>query len=456
MPKVQGSTVKETEENKVVSQSKPATNNGREYQAIDNRWVSWDTIKKVMAVVLIGLLIFGIVIPPFYSSSAQNYQPDTCLGGECPALPPPPSYLEPHHHQIAFTAKPISESPITTFPPYLPKMMLGGLMSGGKGNHCQIPEQKLPKFSECEEVIDYVELQLATRYPEEYQMRSLDDLERGDYLSWGDLKEIFPEAGIEQVHLGMDPKKQMDYAKALTYVERNVLQADSFFEASEKQIVHMIKNTNKIATQYFSNHRELLDKPGGLRNYLSIVLDGKMQYQGRIHSWDGYKLILEDHDGTAADFTNLNQIKKLVKGRDVSLGFADIYDRLTSEQIVTLRKIGFLPCLPCDIEGNLLELAVHIKDLANQVKNRTVNAIAAASYVHQGIVKTHAFADGNGRVARIWMNAMLQLGGYRAVGLPVENEYVDAVNLDDQVPGTFAAYLEKVIHWNEQQKELKV
>ena len=65
----------------------------------------------------------------------------------------------------------------------------------------------------------------------------------------------------------------------------------------------------------------------------------------------------------------------------------------------------------------------------------------------------HPFMDGNGRVARVMLNTILQMGGYEAVAIPNERDFYESM----KSPKEFRDYLAQVVIWNQSQKKsLKV
>ena len=97
-------------------------------------------------------------------------------------------------------------------------------------------------------------------------------------------------------------------------------------------------------------------------------------------------------------------------------------------------------------------LASKLKELGSGILDQKVDAIEAASTIHCKIGNIHPFKDGNGRLARLWMNILLQLGGYRSVIFPNDDAYTAAV-VREQAGGVgaFSKFLEEIILWNRQQ-----
>lgn len=246
---------------------------------------------------------------------------------------------------------------------------------------------------------------------------------------------------ISRITVGTDKKKIENYKKAIGYVEKTVLQAPDFFEGDSTKIIHAIKGTNKHLCQ------QLLPNAGKYRTLAVLVMDAKIK-DGKAETTEE---VLARNGGTAADFKNWNKIIQKIGQYGT---FEKAFDHVSKEEIETLKKIGFVACRPEEVPSEMIALADRIQEIGLKIINREVDAVAAAAYVHQEIVKVHPFEDGNGRTARIWMNAMLQLGGFKAVVLPDGDEYSAAVDEDQKSPGTFVSYLEKTIEWNSKQEVL--
>ena len=123
---------------------------------------------------------------------------------------------------------------------------------------------------------------------------------------------------------------------------------------------------------------------------------------------------------------------------------------LDTDELRILHMIGHIPCLPEKILTQLNIIANQIKELVMNVQNKKIDAIIAASYVHQELITVYPFMHGNKRTARIWMNIMLQMGGHKAIVIPNDDYSIEIIK-DRKSPGSFVTYLEKVIRWNREQ-----
>lgn len=81
---------------------------------------------------------------------------------------------------------------------------------------------------------------------------------------------------------------------------------------------------------------------------------------------------------------------------------------------------------PEEVPEKLDEIVIKIKDLGLKMLQDQVYADEAAAEIHMDIVNLHPFV-GNGRLARAWMNVMLQTKGIPAVSFIRGEEYLAAV-----------------------------
>lgn len=426
--------------------------NGREVQLAEESWFTperVDMLKKIAALSAIALIVCGAMVVPFLLQGSPNAsenpscQEGSGVGCSSSISPVPPHYLNPYIAKLNFSAVPLSAHPITEFPAYFPKVVIPGYMSGKNNDLCAIPKIKMPSFSDCETIANEVHQIIQENYPELYAKeiaaKPLTTLERGFAF---DLAEQSDDYSIRRIALGVDSRKIENYIKAIDYVQENVLKVPSFFEGDSETVLHAILKTHQHLTV------GIIDNSGEFRTGDAIVFEGKFK-DGRRETPEE---TLKRRGGTKQDFENWKSIKK--KSRQMG-GLEEALDSLTKREIKTLNKIGFLPSRVKEIKREMVELSERIQEMALKVIHGELEAVAAAAFVHQEIGRIHPFEDGNGRLARIWTNVMLQLGGIKAVIFPDQEKYIEAVIEDQKSPGAFAHYLEEVIEWNSQQDVLQ-
>jgi len=359
--------------------------------------------------------------------------------------------------------KPISDTPLDHFPKYLDRFMLDGLVHGGGEVYFPTSmEMKLAPFPAYESLVESLQSKLQNIIQKNMTLISLiskEKFERGVAfgLNLENLKSCF---------FGIAKEKLDNYKKALRYVEKVVL-SQKISNMDEKEIENAIKRTNyflekglmeekmkiiaeeaaiyrtgneALKTKIYNDLIKSVPSPGEYRKDYITVAHGAERFDS---TPEGFKEAINKHGGTETDLNNVEKFLDLEEGEDIP-----------EDVRRSLEKAFFIPYSPKEIESLMLELAGKIKELAPKVIDRNADAVEAAAFVHQGIGNIHPFVDGHGRVARIWMNAMLQLGGYRAVAIPDKAMYMQATREDRKTPGTFAKYLKEVIAWNQQQEVL--
>jgi len=109
---------------------------------------------------------------------------------------------------------------------------------------------------------------------------------------------------------------------------------------------------------------------------------------------------------------------------------------------------------PESIKKQMEEFFFVLKSKLDQLAISKKNLFAVAAWVHQKLLYIRPFSDGNRRVARAWMNVVLQLGGNKAVIFPNAKEYEEAIKVDRKFPGRFQQFLEKTFKQNRKAKAL--
>ena len=91
----------------------------------------------------------------------------------------------------------------------------------------------------------------------------------------------------------------------------------------------------------------------------------------------------------------------------------DIAGRLRTHQVLIARS-KFTPPLGVEVAHLVREFFAQYK------KTRGEHPVALAARVHLRFVTIHPFADGNGRISRLMMNAVLHQHGYPMLSIPYE------------------------------------
>lgn len=381
------------------------------------RQTNYDTLKKVIAVALIVLVVVGVFIPPSMFFQPPMNHTNSCEQGECstsiPALVPytsTPTYVHGNGH------------PIQSFPLNLYRVIHPGLMTVKDGTSCVI-SSALSSPKECEELSDLLVKVLEKYQPSDYYAIKASKSEKG-------VPVTDPYTSIT-VNIGMDARKVINHQQALKYLEKNVLTNPDFFHNDKSKILNAIMETHRLTVNHLSS------TAGNFRTQMVIVRDDKTAW-----TEEGLLGALVRNGGTNEHKKHLmNLYKKITHSFPAEKAFQEA----TEAEMEALKMVCFVPCAVEEVEAHMDIFVSEIKELAQKILNCEIDTIAAAAYIHQQLGIIHPFEDANGRVARAWMNVILQLGGYDAIAIPNEEEYTQAVIEDQKNPGTFVSYLEKLI-----------
>jgi len=314
-----------------------------------------------------------------------------------------------------------------------------GFMTNEKGDaYCQI-HQYFPPFEECESAIETQGALLRLYYPERVEEVMHDPTafhEKGFVLQD---RMADSSTSVEFVNMGVSPQKFENYQNALTYLETTVLQDPDFFEKTPEEIIATIQKTHEIATKNLDNHNG--DSiPGKLRTRGLFVAEDTMQ-----RTREGFLGALKKNGGTKKDIKTFEKfLDKIPQYKNVE----EAMRHMTGKEKRVFKKIAFIPTDPEHIKEEMLQLGAQIKELGPLVKEKKVFPIAAGAYVHQKLGNIHPFDDSNGRVARLWQQTFLELGGYEGAVFPSDETYTAAVVQDQKTPGAFASFLAKTIAAN--------
>lgn len=216
----------------------------------------------------------------------------------------------------------------------------------------------------------------------------------------------------------------------------------------QKNWVGNIENLSEgeIVEKLIEDHRTLfkgsLDKDGGLS--LGFRTTGVLVFQDVADEGDRSEehlsqLILQ-RGGSRED---VKIFKRMLKKFSDSQDFD--YEPTKREREAS-RWICYIPPNFMDVPRLIQEFARNLKQSIIEMKRcGTSDPIDVASYAHTQIGRIHPFADGNGRMARGLLNAILMNFGVDPVIFTSDEEYTFAVNEDLTNPGYFAQYLRDVV-----------
>lgn len=323
---------------------------------------------------------------------------------------------------------------LKTFSPSLAHGVHPGFITSAEGSrYCHLVPQIHISLEECEEVSALREGWLKREHPEPYKEMYKTAAESGKGLMLGHVPGQ-PSTPIELVTIANNPKEYTNHQKALQFVETQVLKTDVFTH-SPAAIVKTIQETHKIITA------QLADASGGdfrTENVL-VLTQGENTYQS-------YAQELMRNGGTTSD---LKVFKKAIQKIETYGNFDKAFPHFSKVERAVWKKIGHLGTSPDQIAKEMAAFAKAFKARTQWMMYEGGDVVATAAWVHQQIGRIHPFEDGNGRLARLWMNTVLQLGGIQGVLFYDEDAYVAAVRMDQSTPGHFTQFLEEIIQWNQ-------
>jgi len=327
------------------------------------------------------------------------------------------------------------------FEPSIARGMHPGYYTNDRGNiYCKFTPkpQKAPlnldKIKDCDRVADIVETYIHSQHPEIGILYPQYVSENTKGLAVEFDAPLKPPTNIERITIKNNPQKYKNYQEALYYLENNVLKNENFFKRPS-EIVKAIKKTHEIAMR---NLMDFEGPPGKFRREALIVLGDDVE---KTH--EGFIKELLKSGGTQEEVEIYKEsMKMLIEGAVLS-------DR----ELNVMKKIGHIPTNFKDIPEEMETFANELKDRVHLMKDKQADPIETGAWVHQSIGTIHPFTDGNGRVARAWMNCILEIGGVKAVIFPDDDTYTQAVRDDQNSPGLFTHFLRETIEWN-QNKQL--
>ena len=145
-----------------------------------------------------------------------------------------------------------------------------------------------------------------------------------------------------------------------------------------------------------------------LRSKILFISDDFTAAPDDIQRWKVYQKIFRDQRGEERDLPLFKLAFDKMTGAN---SFDEGWALLTDEEKRAWSIAFYVPLLPAKIEGELRIFIEELKAKMSDVIDRRTDAFEVAAWAHKRIGEIHPFNDGNGRSARIWMNAILRIGG---------------------------------------------
>lgn len=331
------------------------------------------------------------------------------------------------------------KEPIFKFPDDFDRRFHNGFMANlDGGRFCKIEDQLFTP-NECDTFASAFPDFLCTHYEDLCKSLHRNRLREG---SVGFL--VQDNSGTHKISimsLGANPNMKVNFKKVLKYAEKTVLNDDGFFNKETGEILKFIHTAHEIL---FENIKLELGEihPGKYRDFRSLVTRGL-----KGHDISSFLQEAIDSGGKKADPKTFAAIEKKFTS---AIYMDDLLNSLTEQEEAFVKKyIGYITPKTDEIPKLMEDFAKKVQELGKKIQGKEIDPIEAAANVHMDLVQIHPFFDGNGRMARLWMNLFLQLGGYQAVAFDSDEDYTDAVN-----GGTaeFKEFLENTIKLNGIQK----
>lgn len=101
------------------------------------------------------------------------------------------------------------------------------------------------------------------------------------------------------------------------------------------------------------------------------------------------------------------------------------------------------PSMP-KVYGPFADFIFDLQDQMAALLQKKLNPFEVAAWVHKKIVTLSPFESGNRKMARIFMQTALILGGQKPVAMTDAAQYEKAIQEEQRAPGLFQKYLEQL------------
>lgn len=231
---------------------------------------------------------------------------------------------------------------------------------------------------------------------------------------------------------GINPEIKASYRSALRKTYLNIVYQPDFFNRTSDEILETFKTIHNAMIKHDPDYL-----PGQYRVKCSYIFPNYVDLTGRTDSQKTFDQLL----GLGFSESKINE------GVDALNAALQSDCKLPDWARNMWSKVIGLPCAPSEIPGKMMAL---IERLKNMVANQE-NPVGIATTAHTELVNIHPWRDGNGRFARMIMNAILAMYGHEPVIFPTRAAYNDAVLAESTQPGAFERFLsDDIIPWNQE------
>lgn len=220
----------------------------------------------------------------------------------------------------------------------------------------------------------------------------------------------------ERFFYGANPKKPANTMLALRYLQQEL--EDGLLEKPADTLILTLQKT------HFIFFKEILTniQAGSFRKK-SVFVTKREDFGSTFYS------LLTKYRGSKKDFDVLDKLLSRVDPKNPE----NVFDSLTSEERAVLAKLGFLTPSRKEVPSLMQTFIKELLSMYKEGKSQgNIDYIKLAAFAHQRLVKIHPFEDGNGRVARAFMNSLLIEGGFCPVFFPNDDIYTSYVESSDK------------------------
>ncbi|MBM3184387.1 MAG: Fic family protein [Chlamydiae bacterium] len=245
-------------------------------------------------------------------------------------------------------------------------------------------------------------------------------------LSDPDMKGCVAVIGKTKFLLDVPKQKMVSCVNGLNFLRSWVGQIDTL---TEEEIVSKIKKSHELLCK--------TTKLAGMFRKQGIVVF-KDNEEDKDRSPENMIRLIKARGGSQRDIEAFRKYLKKLKLKNAPT--------LTPAEKKALSYLGYVPLHPDEIEERMIDFANEIKTVLTEMKKcGRIDPIAIGSFVHQRIGEIHPFSDGNGRLARAFLNAILMEYGFEPVVFTNDEEYTRAVEENNKTPGHFSKYLTETV-----------
>lgn len=242
--------------------------------------------------------------------------------------------------------------------------------------------------------------------------------------------------------------KPLFHAKAMNLARNFVANFGSL--SSESFSTQLLELHNRLFSLKFSKDTVLKQVYLQFRNLDTFVFTGTIKTSELT-----YKRALEEirnigGNAAATTFTKgFARLKINTKklGDDAYLfgnALIDNYSRFTAKEKAAISHLGMAPTPYHDIKKQLTIFSHEIQSKIKLMNEGQDDPLEIAAFAHMEIARIHPFNDGNGRTARLIMNAILMEAGLNPIVFPDDEEYTQALEANEKEAGAFARFLATV------------